>query len=272
MNQLVKLPLQTETGDAPEPARALVPAVDRAMRILALMESQPQQCFTVSDIARKLGIPKSTTFNICGALTEGQLLRRSRDGFKLGRRLVQLGSAYVSSINLIREFYDVTRMAPMDLQATIQLGVLDEDFHVVYLAHQDCNSGLRLGLGGGIGRRVPANCSACGKALLAALSPPELERRLDERPQLPKLTKKSITSRARLMKALAETRQQGFATDDEETLAGLCCVASTFLTSCVDGGIVAVSISAPRDSLTEERRQAIKSVLDEIVGELRQRL
>jgi DNA-binding IclR family transcriptional regulator len=272
MNQLIRQTLQPEHDEPVDTARALVPAVDRAMRILALMESQPQECFTVSDIARNLGIPKSTTFNICGALSEGQLLRRSRDGFKLGRRLVQLGSAYVSSINIVREFYDVSRMAPMDLRATIQMGALDEDFHVVYLAHQDCNSGLRLGLGGGIGRRVPANCSACGKALLANLRPQELDRRLDETPQLPKLTRKSIISRAKLLKAVADARESGYATDDEETLNGLCCVAATLPTSCVDGGFVAVSISAAKDTLTDERADTIRSVLDRIVDELRLRL
>ncbi len=145
-------------------ARALVPALDRAMNILALLGASPQRAYTVSEIARALGLPKSSAFNLCGALVEGQLLRRARDGFQLGRGLVQLGSAYVSSVNLVGEFYDLCRALPLDLQAIVQMAVLDEDFNAVYLAAQDCNSGLRLGLGGGVGRRMPANCTACGKA------------------------------------------------------------------------------------------------------------
>jgi DNA-binding IclR family transcriptional regulator len=264
--------VQSLSQDAENGARMLVPAVDRAIRILALLEAQPAQSFTVSEIARSLGIPKSTTFNICGALVEGQLLRRSRDGFQLGRLLVQLGSAYVSSVNLVREFYEVCLKAPSDLQATIQLGVLDEGLNVVYLAYQDCNSGLRLGLGGAIGRLVPANCSACGKALLAVLSAEELQRRLAKAPKLTKLTRNSVASQPRLLKAVAEVREQGYATDDEETLSGLCCVATAFATNYADNGFVAVSISAAKSTLTRKRQASIRAVLRQLVDSLRQRL
>jgi IclR family transcriptional regulator, blcABC operon repressor len=268
-----KVPSRGGSSEPAEPAvRMLVPAVDRAMRILSLLESQPQQSFTVSDIARALRIPKSTTFNICGALADGQLVRRTHDGFQLGRRLVQLGSAYVSSVNLVREFYDACRSASPSLHAIIQLAVLDDDFNAVYLAHQDCNSGLQLGLGGSIGRRVPANCAACGKALLAALPPEELNHRLDEVKQLPKLTRKSIITRAKLVKELTVTRERGFAMDEEETLLGLSCVASAIATSHGERGFVAVSISASVETLTDERKTQIASTLRALVESLRFRV
>ncbi|MEJ0061523.1 MAG: IclR family transcriptional regulator [Terricaulis sp.] len=261
----------TEDG-AGTGARALVPALDRAMRILTMLEESPQRSYTVSDIARVLRIPKSTAFNICGALTQGQLLRRSRDGFQLGRRLVQLGSAYVSSVNLVSEFYDACRPVPLDIEATIQLAVLDENFDTVYLAYQDCNSGLRLGLASGIGRRIPANCTACGKALLAMLPPDELERRLDNVDQLVRLTRKSIVSRAKLQREIVETRKHGRAVDEEETIAGLSCVAAAFSTTHADGGFVAVSISAATTKMSEDRRAKLRSVLDQLVAVLRGRL
>jgi DNA-binding IclR family transcriptional regulator len=252
-------------------ALQLVPAVDRAMRIMALLESSPQQTFSVSDIARQLEIPKSTAFNICGALVEGQMLRRSRDGFQLGRRLVQLGSAYVQSVNLVGEFYDVCRSISTDLRATIQLAVLDEQFNAVYLGYQDCNSGLRLGLGGGIGRRVPANCTACGKALLALLSPAELEKRLPDG-MLPTLSPKSITDKGRLLEELERVRETRYAHDDEETVAGLTCVATTISSSQADDGYVAISISAFTETLNADRKLMIRATLDGIARELRNRL
>jgi len=264
------------TGDArPDKmlsnARQLVPAVDRAMRIMALLESSPQQTFSMSDIARQLEIPKSTAFNICGALVEGQMLRRSRDGFQLGRRLVQLGSAYVQSVNLVGEFYDICRSISADLRATIQLAVLDEEFNAVYLGYQDCNSGLRLGLGGGIGRRVPANCTACGKALLALLSPSELQRRMPNG-TLPGMTPKSVTERSRLLEELEEVRQMRYAHDDEETVSGLSCVATTISSSHAEDGYVAISISALTETLNAERKLMIRATLDGIAQELRNRL
>lgn len=258
--------------NAPAQARALVPALDRGMRVLELLGGQPRRAFGASEIARALGLPKSSVFNLCNALAEGQLLRRSRDGFQLGRRLVQLGSAYVSSVNLVSEFYDVCRAAPSDLKATLQLAVLDEGFDAVYLAAQDCNSGLRLGLGGGVGRRVPANCTACGKALLALLPPDEFERRLHAAGDLVRLTGRSVASPQKLSREVAEARRSGYASEEEETIAGLSCVARAFASDHADGGAVAISVSAGLEGLDEGRRQALRAVLDRVVHELRTRL
>jgi DNA-binding IclR family transcriptional regulator len=142
----------------------------------------------------------------------------------------------------------------------------------VYLGYQDCNSGLRLGLGGGIGRRVPANCTACGKALLAALAPAALEARLPAGGPLPGMTPKSVTDRAKLLKELARIRKSGYSVDEEETMAGLSCVGVAIASSHADGGYVAVSISAATSTLNPSRRQAIRTALDSIAESLRERL
>ena len=262
--------------DMQNPATAadggLVRAIDRAVLILEFLEASPHTRFTVTQIARALGLPKSTTFNLCGALVNGQLLRRSHDGLQLGRRLVQLGSAYVSSIDLVREFYEVCRVAPADLGATIQLSVLDEGFNAVYLAYQDCGSGLRLGLSGGVGRVVPANCSASGKALLAALGETALEGRLARVGRLPGLTAASITSMARLRRELVAIRRRGHSTDEGGTVPGLSCVAGAVKTSYAEGDLVAVSITASTDTLTARRARVMRQTLLHIVALLQARL
>jgi DNA-binding IclR family transcriptional regulator len=242
------------------------------MRILHLLAESPQRAYSLSEIARLLAIPKSTAFNICGALSEGQLLRRARDGFQLGRGLLELGSAYASSVNIVAEFYDICREAPPDLGAVIQLAVLDEDMQAVYLAHQDCDSGLRLGLGGMVGRRVPANCTAGGKMLLALLPPGELEERMRQWNPLPRVTRRSVTSRPRLLREIGAARETGYAFDEDGAILGLSCVATGFSTGHADGGQLAVSITASTDSLDDGRHATIRTVLDEITGKLRARL
>jgi DNA-binding IclR family transcriptional regulator len=167
-------------------------------------------------------------------------------------------------------FYDVGREAPPDLRAVIQLALLDEDLQAVYLAHQDCDSGLRLGLGGMIGRRVPANCTSGGKMLLALLPPAELEDRLPN--PLPRVTRKSVTSRARLLKEVATARETGYAFDEGGAILGLSCVATGFASGHADGGCLAVSITAPTDSLDDDRRAAVRATLDAVAGKLRSRL
>jgi DNA-binding IclR family transcriptional regulator len=242
------------------------------MRVLQLLAESPQRAYSLSEIAQLLAIPKSTAFNICGALTEGQLMRRVRDGFQLGRGLLELGSAYAASVNLVAEFYDVCREAPPDLGAVIQLAVLDEDLQAVYLAHQDCGSGLRLGLGGMVGRRVPANCTAGGKMLLALLPPAELEERLGRWSTLPRVTRRSVTSRPRLLREVVVARETGYAFDTDGAIVGLTCVATGFASSHADGGRLAVSVTAPTDALDEARRASLRALLDTVTGKLRARL
>jgi DNA-binding IclR family transcriptional regulator len=253
-------------------ARVVVPALDRGMRVLQLLAESPQRGYSLSEIAQLLAIPKSTAFNICGALAEGQLLRRVRDGFQLGRGLLELGSAYAVSVNLVAEFYEACREAPADLGAVIQLAVLDEDLQAVYLAQQDCGSGLRLGLGGMIGRRVPANCTAGGKMLLALLPPAQLDQRLRQAGALPRVTRRSVTSRARLLREITAARDTGYAFDEDGAILGLSCVATGFATSHADGGCLAVSVTAPTGSLDDGRRAVVLAALDAAAGKLRARL
>jgi len=233
--------------------KPLSPAVDRAIRLLCLLETKPTHRFALSEISRTLKIPKSTALNICTVLADRQLIRRTDDGYQLGRKLVQLGSAYVNSVDLVREFYDVCRNVPEDFDAMIQMAVLDEELNAVYLARQDLNSGLRLGLRAEIGRRVPANCTGIGRALLAALPSTELERRLVGVRALPTLTDKSISSPVQLRERLEQIREAGHAIDNEEVLPGVSCVACAAHTSHREDGLVGISITARTETMTPER-------------------
>lgn len=251
---------------------SLVPAIDRAISVMALLESAPQQSFSLAEIARRLDLPKSTTLNICNSLVLGLFLRRSQGGYQLGRRLVQLGSAYVSSVDIIREFYEVSRLVEPKAEVMIQLAVLDEQLNAVYLARQDCNSGLRLGLRAEIGRRVPANCTAAGKALLAALPASDLGMRLGGLQELPSLTKKSISSPSQLQAELGAIRTRGYSTEDEEALPGVVCIARAANTSHREDGLLAVSITIAKAALNATRRRKLQIVLAMLVKELEFRL
>lgn len=248
-------------------SKSLTPAVDRAASILYLLETMPQKIFSLSDIARRLEIPKSTCLNICSALERTNLIRRSEGGFQLGQGLVQLGASYVASVDVVREFYAVCKsLAPDDLGALIQLAILDDDLSAVYLAREDCDCGLRLGLTAEIGRRVPANCTAAGKVLLGALAPADFEDRLAKIGHLEALTGSSIISIPELRKVVEEARKNGFARDDEETLPNLKCIAAPVKTTLHGHTTIAISISAAKHSLSDEKSERIRAVLDSLLA------
>lgn len=261
-------PTATETPET----KGLVPAIERAARLLALLEGTPHRAFSLAEIARRLDIPKSTALNICSELVLAQFVRRSQSGYQLGRRLVQLGSAYVASVDLVREFYEVSNAIDVDLGAIIQLSVLDDQLNAVYLARQDHNSRLQLGLRSEIGRHVPANCTASGKALLAALPEDNLENRLVGLRKLSVLTPNSISTVAKLRRELKTIREQGYAVDDEEVLPGIACVARALTTDHREDRLLSISITAAKVNGTLDRQMELRPVLDRFVEAMQSRL
>src|SRR5260221_11048490 len=75
----------------PAEADSLAPAVTRAATILDVLADNDGEAAGPSEIARRLGLPKSSIANICGALADAGLVRRVGTGFALGRRLAELG-------------------------------------------------------------------------------------------------------------------------------------------------------------------------------------
>src|SRR5699024_12564233 len=53
------------------------PAVTRSLRILGLLADSSGPALTLSDIARALGLAKSSTANLCLALEQGEMIQRT---------------------------------------------------------------------------------------------------------------------------------------------------------------------------------------------------
>jgi len=101
-----------------------------------------------------------------------------------------------------------------------------------------------------VGQRRPMHASALGKAVLAWLSPLELQQVLGSQ-SFDRLTPNTITSQAQLLEDLARARERGYSTDLEELEEGLRCVSAPVRdeTGRVTG---AISVSGPRHRFTDE--------------------
>ncbi len=242
-------------GDVPS---AAVPAVTRAAAILAALADAKGRPLSVSELARQLGLPKSSTANLCLALESERLVSRTDAGFRLGRRLVELGGAYLSTIDQVQEFYAACRRQPTISGLTARVAVLD-GLDVLYLARYDGTQPIRLTAN--IGDRFPANCTATGKALLAAIDPGALEERLRGRRTLAGLTPKSITDPAGLRAALVEVRAAGYGIDDEETTPGVSCIAIVVPGFRTDSEPFAISVTTMASHLADPLRSVLLAEL-----------
>lgn len=248
------------------------PAVTRAATILELLAGSDSHRMNrgmgLSDIAEALELPKSSVYNICQAMIDANLLRKDGRGYRLGRKLAELGTAYLSGADAVREFHAVCRDLPTDFDETVQLAVLGDGLNVIYLARQDGRRPLRLGLSAEIGRSVPANCTGAGKALLALLPPEELDRRLQQAAELKSMTPNSISDVDALREELGWVRQHGYAIDNEEVLEGLCCVAASVPTAVREDGLVAISVTTLKEpdqtGPTDHMLDALKDLVSQL--------
>jgi DNA-binding IclR family transcriptional regulator len=225
--------------DAGKPAH--VKSASRALDIIEGLAATPHG-LGFSDLARLLGIPKSSLHALLAVLTErGYIaLDARRRTYALGIRTWEVGQAYRAHQNLVHHALPVMEGVVAAINETVQLAVLD-GIENVYLARVDCSHPVRLQ--SEVGKRLYAHATGLGKVLLAYCPDPDVRARYHGIP-FPSVSTSPIQSFPSLLDALATVRARGFAVDDQEYTPGLRCVAVPIydLDHCV---VAALSVSIP---------------------------
>ncbi|MFT4217478.1 MAG: IclR family transcriptional regulator [Micropruina sp.] len=238
--------------------RSAVPALTRAMTIVDLLAGAGQGGLTVTDIASRTGIAKSTTALLCSVLEDEGMARRYDGRYRLGRRFVALAADYLASVDHLEEFYAEVRRLPILSREAARLGLLDGT-EVIYLARYEATGRPRRTTGT-LGDRFPASITASGKAMLATLPAEAVEDRFRGK-LLPRYTERSIQSLPDLLRDLDAARERGYAIDEEETNLGQVCYAVA-----VPGTPDQIAGLAVSCTLTRER--ALELPTADIVAEL----
>jgi DNA-binding IclR family transcriptional regulator len=190
--------------------RRTAPAVTRAIAVLDYLARNPSEAIPLSDIAREIGAAKSSTLNVCTALEAGRLIQRRGRGYELGRRVVELGGAYLSSFDQVREFYLACTASPLLSHELVQIAVLDGT-DVLYLARHEGRAPLLLSAR--VGDRLPAALTAVGNALLALHTDDEVRMRYLDHGRFEPRTEHSTKDLDELLGKLAAVRKRGYAVD-----------------------------------------------------------
>ena len=248
--------------------KGVVPSILKAVQILDTLAAAKGPV-TLAELTRQLELPKSSVLALCTSLTlTGMLSRLDSGAYQLGTHLMDLSHAYLANIDLTKEFIGTWDALAMPPGEGIVLAVLDGT-DVVYVACR--NSDSPLGVTYRIGMRLPANCTATGKALLSTL-PDERVRALYHVKALEKLTPHSHVTMKALLKVLHATRLRGHAIDDEETREGMCCFGAPVFDSSGSYAIAAVAVSVlKRPGENAGNPPVVKAVLH-FAGALSKRL
>lgn len=246
--------------------RSRAPAVTRAAAILEIFAAAEGTAVGPTEVAKALGIAKSSASYICDALVESGLARRDGVGYQLGHRLVGLGSAYLRTVDIVTTFYAVCRELTPDIAETAQLSVLDRGLDVAYLARREGAGPVRIA--SDVGRRLVATTTATGKAMLSTLPWPEVQARLAAYGSLPRLTPRSIADERALGVELEKVRQEGFAVDDEETLEGMYCIGRVIPSDDSHRALHAISLTMLKSHASPDRLARCKRDLDALASEI----
>ena len=193
--------------------RDLAPALTRGLKILDLIARQGR-AVAMSEIAEQLDLAKSSVHGLLATLVAaGYLERLPGGGYRLGLRIVQLANARLDSVALPAEFHAIWEQNSEFPEEAAVLTVLD-GADVVYIACR--NSRHALGVTFRLGMRLPACCTATGKALLSTMSNDEV-RAFYRRHDMSILTRRSVPTIDALLVQLAEIRARGSSIDDGET-------------------------------------------------------
>jgi len=230
--------------------RYLVRSVARAMRLIDIVASGPQEGLSLSDLSRQLGASKSTTLALARTLTQADMLRDTRPGprYSLGTAMIKLGDIARSQLPIgeicrpvLAELADRTKM-------TARVAICDEGYPV-FIERVDGPGSVRFYTP--LGQREVPHASAAGKAMLATM-PEDQVRAICASTGMRARTAKTITDVGTLLGALAQVRESGFAVDDEEDAEGIFCAGAAFFGH--DGSCAgAVSVTGIKGDLPDWR-------------------
>ncbi len=235
-----------------------VRSVDRAASLLlALGESRGEA--GVTELARRLGLHKSTASRLLATLEKRGLVEQDEESgkYRLGLIVIRLAERAERTLDLRAiAMPELDRLARATRETT-GLGILDDD-QMLTVAQAD---GPNLAaMGDWTGRTAPLHSVAAGKVLLAFL--PEREIMHLVRRGLDRCTERTITQLEPLLEDLARVRRRGYATAFGEYDRGLNAVATPV---CDARGrvIAALDVWGPASRVTPLR-------IPELVGELRE--
>jgi DNA-binding IclR family transcriptional regulator len=210
------------------------PGASVTSRVLALLGAfdTDHRAMTLTELARRAGLPLATAYRLVGELAEwGALVRRESGQYVVGRRLwdigllapVQAGLRQLAS-PFLHDLYGATL-------ATVHLAVRDGT-SVLYV---DRVSGhVSVPVVSQIGSRLPMHATGVGKVLLAH-APDEVQAKVFT--SLTRVTPYTITQPGRLRAELRRVHRDGYAQTIEEMSLGACSVAVPI--SAPDGRVVA---------------------------------
>jgi DNA-binding IclR family transcriptional regulator len=216
-----------------------------ASRVFRLLDafSAARPALSLSELSAVTGLPLSTTHRLVAELTTWGGLTRGSDGrYRIGLRLLEIGSLSPGSLSLrerampfLEDLYSATRQ-------NVQLAVRDE-LEAVYVERISARGAVNIVTR--VGSRMPLHATGVGLILLAH-APHDVRDRVFENP-LERFTEMTISTVPKLREALASARRDGYVVSDRQIEMITQSIAAPIRDGS-DAVIAALSIVVPKET------------------------
>lgn len=242
-------------------------SVSTAIRLMKAF-SEEQFEIGISDMAKRLGVAKSTVHRLAVTLVAEGLLEQNPDTgkYRLGIALFRLGSLVRRRMDVFNEAKPLLRELREKVNETVHLAVLDGS-DIMYVYNHESGQAIRMR--SDIGVRKPAYCTAEGQAILAFENNEVVDRIIGN--GLAQRTPQTITDPAQLKKVLQDIRLRGCAVEDEESEVGMRCIAAPLRD---DSGevVAAIGVGGPVSRLSKKTVASFIPYVIETAGAISARL
>jgi len=246
----------------------LVPALERGARILDLI-ARSKSYPSLSEVAREIGIAKSSAHTLCNTLVQLELLiRRPDQTFQLGPHVMRWSNAFTQQSDVATEFAALWDQESEMPGATITLSVL-EGAEVVYIAARNSIVSHSL-IEFRAGMRLPAAFTATGKAFLSQMSDFEVRRLLSDGLPEPR-TSHSVQTIEELLNELNTIRSAGYSCDNQQVAEGIVCYGASVLDS-RNRPMAGIAVSLPAEQLSEDEKTQIIANVQRMASRLSARM
>lgn len=210
--------------------------LEKAAMVLGAFEG-PQPRLSLTEVVRRSGLPRSSAHRILDQLVRLRWLDREGRDYRMGMRMLELGALASHHNRLRRAALPLLHALHEQTGRVVHLSVLD-GAEVVCL--ERIGGSRATTVPSRVGGRMPAYCTATGKAILAFSDPAAVELVLGRglRPR----TARTLVRPLALRSELAAVRERGVAYDREESFRGISCVAAPLRGA--GRAVAAVSVSS----------------------------
>ncbi len=238
--------------------RYTVPGLERGLRILCEF-SRHEPSLTAPELARRLGVPRSTVFRLLVTLEQMGFVERTDDGraYTLGLAVLRLGFEYLGSLTITDLGRPIVDRLRNETGFSANLVVRDKR-DIVYIMRAASASPFASSVS--IGTRLPAHATVLGHVLLGDLSLSELKALYPES-RLEGLSPNTPRSTEELFEAAQRARGVGYVMAEGFFESHISTVAAPVFGE--SGHIVAaLGLTIPGATVPQDRRNAlIASVL-----------